>query len=1633
MRRATHIATVAFFLTLVQLNIYAQTDPIYEAGFKPFGSFKGGAIDAVNLLNLKLNLRIPLASYSQRGDKLHVGFNVQYTDMVFQRTNFPCPGNPSQTCYTFSTPENGVVIQPDFAVSIQNAATNIGSVISPDGAAHGMFLIGGLSTYSIDGTAYRGGASGSTFTCPYTESVTDNVGVQYVLSCGTPPTSYFEDPNGNRITENYNSTNVITSWTDTLGRTISAPGYSGPGFNPVTAYGGWTSTSDFSGCTGALTTAGAFLWSLPGPNGTTDTYKMCYATVYVNVPNICHGNTLCVWGERSTPRLQSIVLPNKTTWTFKYDSATPNDQTSTGYGDLIGVTFPTGGTLAYAWSTLPSNSSCSTDTVSFSRSLATRTLNANDGLGNLLTKYSLTNVSGVLNTTVTDATSAANQAVHTFTHLTQTFTNTVCGYYETQEKVYSGSSASGTLLKTVNTSYVGAVQSGTNQVPALASQVNTIWNGSGQQAMEQYTYEYLHVTSQSCSSSCPISDGNILTRKEYAFGSGAPGGLLRTTTTSYLSSNSNYVPYNLTSLPTGVTVTDGGGTQRSNTNLAYDENALASSGISTQHISSPPNGANRGNLTSVHRWLNGSVAATTNCNISVNNGFLVNYNTYFDTGVVQKATDPCGASAGDANHTTTFAYSTTFAGAYPTTVTNSLSQTLTKNYDFNTGLLTSTTDANNQAISYAYEPLTWRISQANYPDGGQTTICYGDVPGLSCSLSAPPYTAVITKKITSTLNEVHTGVFDGVGRISQSQLNSDSPSTAYTQTKYDALGRKSVLYNPTRCNPPTTNCGETTWGFSTINYDPLNRVTSVVEQDGSTSSTNFAAFPCTTVTDEAGKSRKSCVDSLGRITGVWEDPAGLNYETDYTYDVLDNLLTVTQKGGTTDSTQWRNRTFSYDSLSQLLTASNPESGTLTYTYDAGGNVSTKTAPAPNQTGTATVTTTYTYDALNRPTQKSYNDSSTPSVFFAYDGPNNGFGVQATNLVGRLDEEWTGTSCCGTTAEIFGYDQRGRIVMNEQYTSNMGYHAVNYTYDLAGDLTSGSNGEGVTINYSYGAAARPTGVTSSLVDSTHPATLFTVDLSLGYFPTGELRKGAFGNGLLETNVYNNRLQPCRLNVNSSSTALGTCGDSIPSGSVQDLTYGFNAGTSDNGNIATMVGTGNQVFNRTYGYDALNRLSTMADSASNQGCKGLHETYDAWGNRTNQSVTSGSCFTFSAAATTQNRLSGYSYDAAGNMTGDGSHTYTYDAENRLVKVDGGSTATYVYDAEGRRAEKTTSAGWRDYIRDLGGQVVAEVNANGWQVGYVYLGASFLAQYSNSTTYFVLSDHLGSTRVMTNMSGGVFDSMDYQPFGEQIAGGTGSPHKFTGKERDAESGLDNFGFRYNASTMGRFMTPDPSRLSVFFTNPQTWNRYSYVYNNPLRLTDDNGKWPTDIHNRIIDNSFPNLTAAQRQILKNVSAQQDSILAGGQANDASFEHAMRGPDQTVEQAQGQFNDFVSSTEDSAQTAQWTFWLSDPDNAGSLSDEALARFGEALHAILDSTSPAHAGFQKWDGRNPALVIAHHNAEKTINDQQMQNAINAARSAFNSTFGIFDFTIAPEPKATVTVTVTNCVTDSNGKKICDTQ
>jgi RHS repeat-associated protein len=495
-------------------------------------------------------------------------------------------------------------------------------------------------------------------------------------------------------------------------------------------------------------------------------------------------------------------------------------------------------------------------------------------------------------------------------------------------------------------------------------------------------------------------------------------------------------------------------------------------------------------------------------------------------------------------------------------------------------------------------------------------------------------------------------------------------------------------------------------------------------------------------------------------------------------------------------------------------------------------------PTTHQTGSATVITTYTYDALDRLTIRNYNDGSTPQASYFYDQPLV-WGATLTNPIGRL----TQTAAAGGFAEaVFSYDPMGRISNQWQCTPvncGVGAFPVAYTYDLAGNLTSASNGAGVTISYQIDGAGRFTKVTSSLVDAQHPATLFTVDPSIGYFPNGALRKAAFANGLTQSNVYNNRLQPCLLDVNSSNVTLQTCLDSTPAGNVLDLWMGYGS-TNNNGNILNWNATGVQSFARTYTYDSLNRLSTLSDSVAAQSCRGATWSYDAWGNRNDQTGTVGTCFNFHQTANAQNRLNGFSYDAAGNLLNDGVHNYTYDAENRITQVDGGGTAAYVYDADGRRVSKVAGS-QKDYVYNSEGQVVSEwspgCGSGCWGAGYVYAGGGMLAQYRNGTTYFVHKDHLGSQRLLTDLSHNNYDSLDFMPFGEQTAGDTGTRFKFTGKERDGESGNDYFGARYYASTMGRFMTSDSARYSGL-TDPQSLNLYSYVGNHPTFLIDPDGR---------------------------------------------------------------------------------------------------------------------------------------------------------------------------------------------------
>jgi RHS repeat-associated protein len=264
-----------------------------------------------------------------------------------------------------------------------------------------------------------------------------------------------------------------------------------------------------------------------------------------------------------------------------------------------------------------------------------------------------------------------------------------------------------------------------------------------------------------------------------------------------------------------------------------------------------------------------------------------------------------------------------------------------------------------------------------------------------------------------------------------------------------------------------------------------------------------------------------------------------------------------------------------------------------------------------------------------------------------------------------------------------------------------------------------------------------------------------------------------------------------------------------------------------------------------YDQFNRLvcanlSNGTCASPTNGTATYTYNYDRFGNRWHQNGTSSSSVSFTG---NNNRMDSYSYDAAGDLLNDGAHSYAYDGYGEIASVDGGNTANYYYDAEGRRVRKNLAGSITDYIYNLQGQEIAEFDGSGnWLRGEAFVSGRYhIATYTNGATYFDHADWLGTERARTPVAGGApCETITSLPFGDGEVDtgsceGTRTRH-FTGKERDSESGLDNFGARYNASTMGRFMTPD----SVSYSNrknPQSWNLYAYALNNPVSFRDADG----------------------------------------------------------------------------------------------------------------------------------------------------------------------------------------------------
>lgn len=548
--------------------------------------------------------------------------------------------------------------------------------------------------------------------------------------------------------------------------------------------------------------------------------------------------------------------------------------------------------------------------------------------------------------------------------------------------------------------------------------------------------------------------------------------------------------------PSTVT-TNGNGTEAAQTQYAYDGTAVTGAGVTVGRDSTYNGNTTvpRGNATSKTEWLNGGTSPVTTY-------------AYDDTGQMTSMKDPNG-------NTTQYAYSDN--NTYLTQITypnTGVAHVVKFSYNSADGQLASSTGQNGNVTTYSYSDSLDRLTQINYPDGGQTTYSYNDSP--------PTPSVTVTKKITSSENTVSTSIMDGVGHVTRTELTSDPQGADYTDSTYDGEGLAWKQSNPYR------STSDPSYGLTTTAYDAIGRTTSVTYPDENAASTVYSGN-CSTVTDPQSKARKSCSDGLGRMTQIFEDPSGLNYETDYTYDALDNLIKVTEGSQT--------RSFVYDSLSRQLSATNPESGAVSYAYDANGNVQTK----KDARG---VTTTYSYDQLNRLLSKSSSDG-TPTANFDYDESsvdNDGIFYPTVNTKGRLSHTWVKYADGNFSVTIDSYDSMGRV---QDYWQCTPYNCLtgniwnsHYTYDLAGDIQSWMHPAGFTITNSVNGAQQITQIQSSLVDSTHPQYLAQ---SITHTPWGAeqtLENGCAGSGCtnaVETYTYNKRLQPVMIELGTPSNA------------------------------------------------------------------------------------------------------------------------------------------------------------------------------------------------------------------------------------------------------------------------------------------------------------------------------------------------------------------------------------------------------------------------------------------------------------------------------------------------------------------
>ena len=1418
----------------------------------------------VNPATLALQMQIPLGSYQGRGG-MSLPVMLSYSSKVWNiknQTTEACGqpvseyyqryyaeyGNGSKSGWTsnlgtfasgqaFSRETYNNEGKPVSAGQVSKAARKF--ITLPDGSRHEFRKDDSLhdANETITGMYYS--VDGSRL-------VYDNSTGTLYMPDGTRYTDSYIDRNGNELI--YSGTSSV--WTDTLGRSIGSP------------------LNTPSGAVGDNATTGAAFdqtYTLPGIGGSTLTYTLRWKPLASVLTD--PSQQLYYKGDRYKPSegacgsflnaspalfttmdsqteilmqqrlfnpvvLAEIVLPNNTSYKFTYNV----------YGEMDKVVYPTGAYDKYTYGGGTALSSGMFDDLFFKQANRGVTAATQSEDGTPATEKTWQYNGGHI-------TAPDGSYTDRYFYLGRDTTTIKFGFDDVRagspydEKVYS---SSGVMMRrklteqamtsnpVLNYSPFQMQTTGVTATkdPYTTKEISVVMEPDSTNALLQMTsYDY-----DSNADPTYFANLNVKRVKQYGyvavdkttaqtadittlatyFNGQTP---VRTTETDYLY-DANYKARGILTLPIETRILNQAGAVVAKTQIVYDENTypLLSYGSATNWVD--PGSTYRGNPTTTRSWSD-----------ITNNQYIETHAQYDNFGNVRKSWD----AKGNLSQTD---YSSTYQYAYPTSVTTPVPDssgvngsiaafTTSSVYDYNTGLPTSVTDANGQTSTMEYNDALLRPTKTTAPNGQQTITEYGAVTSASTRY------VKASSQIDATNWKQGYNWLDGLGRTTKTQ-SVETTGDVFVDTEYDTMGRAKRVTNPYRS-------GETLQ-WTTPAYDSLGRVTSTTTPDGASVGTAYSVVTSgtqigttVTVTDQASKQRRSITNALGQLKRVDEptDAAGLgtadtpNQSTAYSYDTLNNLTTVNQGVQT--------RTFTYNSLSRLLSATNPElgttptNGTINYQYDPNGNLTQKTDPR-------NISSTYTYDNLNRVKTRSYSDGTTPNVSYFYDN--------LTNAKGKLIK----VSSSVSTTEYTAFDILGRVTGHKQTTDGTAY-TTGYTYKLSGALDEETYPSTRVVKN----VLNQNGDLSIVESKKNAASgYFNYAKNFTYNAAGAATFLQLGNGKWESTQFNSRLQPTQI-------ALGT----VQNGSDKlKLNYDYGS-AANNGNVQSQtitvptVGSNNGFTAvQTYTYDSLNRLASATENATPNGGSASQSwkqafTYDRYGNRNfNESQTTmpssfaNQAVTDPTVSASNNRLtsSGYSYDNAGNTTIAASgQSFTYDGENKQTQVNIGASVLgqYYYDGDGKRIKKYVPASGETtvFVYDAAGKQIAEYST------IVYTGADAKVAYTTS-------DHLGSPRINTDANGAIIARHDYHPFGEEITAATTSQRsaalnygadtvrkQFTGYERDNEDNLDFAEARYYANTLGRFTSVDPLMASASTGNPQTLNRYAYVGNNPINITDPSG----------------------------------------------------------------------------------------------------------------------------------------------------------------------------------------------------